>query len=155
VNTPSISVLVAIGVVVVVGVIGAVVQPSSTVQIIGFCSFVSVSLFSYLRQENAAVATASKVEEVKVAAKQVATTLETTVAKQDEKLTSIAKTGRDTHTLVNSNMGVQLRLNAELSRWKANETKLQIDKDAADLAEKLLDEHLAKQATVDERDKKY
>jgi hypothetical protein len=45
------------------------------------------------------------------------------------------------HDLVNSAMGRQLRINAELARWKANTTKEPIDITAADEAEKLYRQH--------------
>lgn len=66
-----------------------------------------------------------------------------------EKLDGIAKTGEKTHTLVNSNMGAQLKLGAELARWKADREPTQQNKDAADLAEQRLKEHEGKQAIVD------
>ncbi len=56
---------------------------------------------------------------------------------------------RDTHTLVNSNMGEQLKLTAELSRWKADQTGNPEHIRSAELAETKLREHEAKQANVD------
>src|SRR4029077_8336225 len=64
----------------------------------------------------AATETAKKVEEVK-------TTLEDNTIKTTESLDNLTKLGRDTHTLVNSNMAVQLKLNMELSQWKADQLK--------------------------------
>lgn len=55
----------------------------------------------------------------------------------------------DVHTLVNSNMGIQLKLNAVNSRWRADMSQKTEDIKAAFEAEKLLREHDAKQATVD------
>jgi DNA-binding ferritin-like protein len=55
------------------------------------------------------------------------------------------------HGLVNSAMKVQLKLVAELSRWKANETKNAGDMAAADLAEKMLREHDDAQVVLDSR----
>jgi hypothetical protein len=85
---------------------------------------------------------AEKVERVaEVAARAEATT--------QTKLAEIARVGVDTHTLVNSNMGVQLKLNAALSRRIADYTRNADDIAAADLAQLLYDEHLKKQAVVD------
>ena len=67
-------------------------------------------------------------------------------------------TGEKTHTLVNSNMGVQLRLNAGNARRVATYSKLagsptsSIDAEAATLAEKLLYEHDNRQSKVDRAD---
>lgn len=63
------------------------------------------------------------------------------------------KTGEKTHTLVNSNFGAQLKLGAELSRWKANQTGKAEHLEAADIAEKLLQEHEKKQSVVDSKEK--
>lgn len=65
------------------------------------------------------------------------------------KVQAISKSAKATHILVNSNYGIQLRLGAELSRWKASKTKSQADRKAADAAEKLLREHDIKQAILD------
>lgn len=89
-----------------------------------------------------ATAAAKEVKEVKQ-------TLSEATTATDTKLEELAVTADATHTLVNSNMGVQLRLNAELSRWKALQTGKPADAEAADLAEKLLREHELKQADVD------
>jgi hypothetical protein len=92
-------------------------------------------------RKEAAVAAAA-VEEVK-------TTLETTKRDTDVKLEGIARTGDITHTLVNSGLGVQLKLSAETSRFKANTTKNPVDIAAADLAEKTLADHQQKQRDAD------
>jgi hypothetical protein len=94
------------------------------------------------RASEAATEAASRVEEVK-------TTLQTNTTATDVKLQSIAATGEKTHTLVNSNMGVQLKLNAVLSRRLADMTKAPLDISVADQAERLLREHEGKQASVD------
>lgn len=65
------------------------------------------------------------------------------------RLTEVQRVGVDTHTLVNSNMHVQLKLNAELTRWKANQTGDEADERAAQTAQRMLSEHEAKQAIVD------
>lgn len=57
------------------------------------------------------------------------------------------------HTLVNSSMGAALKLNAELSRWKANAEPTKENNAAADLAEQVYREHQGKQSTVDAKDR--
>jgi len=125
---------------------------------IGITQIVSMIL-AYLREQAKMVrdmAVAKKVEEVKDQAEQAAeqvkevkTALEETTSATSEKLDKIAETSDKTHTLVNSNMGVQLKLNAELSRWKADQTKDKSDEAAAIQAEHMFREHEGKQATVD------
>lgn len=53
------------------------------------------------------------------------------------------------HKLVNSQMGIQLALNAANSRWRADMSKKKADIKAANEAEDLLREHERKQAKVD------
>lgn len=67
------------------------------------------------------------------------------------KVQTISKSTDAVHVLVNSNMGAQLKLGAELSRWKAVQTGEPADLKAADAAENLLKEHEAKQAIVDSK----
>lgn len=55
----------------------------------------------------------------------------------------------DTHGLVNSNMGIQLQLNAALSRRIAELTKDPADIAAALESLKVYEAHIAKQAKVD------
>lgn len=100
--------------------------------------------------DRAATAAATKVEEVKEA-------LAETTAETAETLADIARVGHDTHTLVNSNMAVQLRLNkvmavrlAGLSKGTADEAD---DAAAAKLATAALEEHEAKQRVVDSETK--
>jgi hypothetical protein len=90
---------------------------------------------------------AGKVDDVK-------TTLEHSTAATDVKLDGLAKTGDAIHTLVNNAMGVQLKLNAVLARRlasMANATPGDIE--AAKAAEALFDEHMKKQAIVDQAHK--
>ncbi len=54
-----------------------------------------------------------------------------------------------THTLVNSAMAAQLRLHAQTARAKADITSDPADVAVADMAERMLREHEAKQATID------
>lgn len=61
----------------------------------------------------------------------------------------ILRIAKDTHTLVNSNMGVQLQLTATALQRIANITKDKDDMKAARLAKTLLMAHEQKQAVVD------
>jgi hypothetical protein len=60
-----------------------------------------------------------------------------------------AKVATDTHTLVNSNMGVQLKLNRDLSKRVADSSGNEQDRAVANLAEQMYLEHIKKQAIVD------
>jgi hypothetical protein len=62
----------------------------------------------------------------------------------------IAQVADNTHTLVNSQMGQQLQLNATTSRTLANLTQLPADKLAADQAAEKLDNHVKRQVAADE-----
>jgi hypothetical protein len=66
-----------------------------------------------------------------------------------KKLEEMALVGEKTHTLVNSNMGAQLKLTATVSRRLALITKDDSDQEAASIAETLLHEHERKQEVVD------
>ena len=61
----------------------------------------------------------------------------------------VKTTGEAVHVLVNNNMGIQLALNASVTRRLANLTGDPTDSAAADAAEKLYREHVSKQAVVD------
>ena len=90
---------------------------------------------------------AHRVEEVRVAIDSNATTTA-------RRLQDIHSTGEKTHILVNSNMGIQLKLNAANARFKANTTNDPIDIEAAMLAERMLEQHEKHQAAVDVMDTK-
>lgn len=75
--------------------------------------------------------------------------LQASNAATDGRLDGLARVAADTHTLVNSNFEVQLALNAELSRWKAAQTGLPADAEAARKAEGLLADHRRRQDAVD------
>jgi len=140
-NSSNKPILIALGFVVATGVIGSVFSPQNIVSILGFCGVVTVSLLGLVKSNETSV----KVEEVKV-------DLAKNNEAQAEKLIKIEETGEKVHTLVNSNMGVQLKLSAELSRWKADQTNdPQFEADAK-LAESRLREHEAKQALVDKKE---
>jgi hypothetical protein len=109
-------------------------------------------------QKTAAQQVAVKAEQAKVAVEEVASraeeakvTLASNTSRADAKLDDIARTGEKTHTLVNSNMAVQLKLNAAVTRRLADLTKDPIDEEAANLAEKLSHEHETKQTVVDKQ----
>lgn len=85
------------------------------------------------------------------AARDVKVDLRRTNSEQTEQLTGIAETGEKTHTLVNANMGVQLKLNAVVTQRLATITKDPEDVTAAKLAKQLLVEHEKKQADVDRK----
>jgi hypothetical protein len=78
-----------------------------------------------------------------IATLEVKQSLEITTKGADIKLDSI-------HILVNNNMAIQLRLNMELSKWKAEQTKAPEDIEAAKLAIKMYEEHMAKQGIVNQ-----
>ena len=94
-----------------------------------------------------------KLEEAAEKVKEVKSDLKISSDKQDEKMIVLSKVADATHILVNNNMAIQLKLNAELSRWKANETKNKADIQAADRAEQSLKEHEMKQNIVDGQSK--
>ena len=137
------SILVALGFVVATGVIGSVVSPVNIVSILGFCSVVVVSLLGMIKANE----TSDKVAEVKV-------DLAKTSEDQAVKLDKIEETGDKVHTLVNSNMGVQLKLTSVAMARIAELTKDPMDIRAADLARSLLHEHEKKQAVVDGKENK-
>ncbi len=64
-------------------------------------------------------------------------------------LDGIAKVGVDTHTLVNAKFGALLRTNAAILRRMFESTGKEVDRLAAESAEKELSEHDARQAIVD------
>lgn len=86
-------------------------------------------------------------------AEQVKVDLKESNAQTDDKLNAIALVADKTHTLVNSNMGAQLRISAVALRRVADITKHPDDDAAANLAENVLKEHEAKQAVVDANEK--
>jgi hypothetical protein len=142
---PPKAILLSIVVVLGLGITGTVLSPTNTVAIIGFCGLAIPSLLSLLKSGEAA----EKVAEAAVKVDEVKTSLAESNANTEVQLSKIEATGEKTHTLVNSNMGVQLKLNAVSTRRLAELTKNAVDAAAADLAEKTLKEHEGKQAIVD------
>jgi hypothetical protein len=68
------------------------------------------------------------------------------------RLDKLAKVGEATHMLVNSAMGAQLKLHADTARAKSDITGQPADIAVANLAEKMLAEHVAKQAALDKHE---
>lgn len=106
----------------------------------------------------AAESASEKVAEVAITAEgaaklvaQVATTADEATRDTAAKLDGLALVADKTHSLVNSNMGTQLRISAVALRRIADLTNEGEDKNIADAAEALLAEHLAKQAQADAR----
>jgi len=98
------------------------------------------------------VARTAEVAAVKV--DEVAQTLQAATANTDAKLDEMQKTSVATHILVNSNMGAQLKISAVALRELADALPNAKRMEAAELAEKMLAEHIAKQAVVDSRPEK-
>jgi hypothetical protein len=65
---------------------------------------------------------------------------------------ALAVVVRDTHTLVNNNMAIQLRLNKVVTRRLADVTRDPQDEQVADEAAGRYDDHMKKQAKVDARE---
>lgn len=104
-----------------------------------------------------AVATANSKKVIQVAEK-VKTTMEENTKQQNEKLNAVVKTteaiqkvGKTTHALVNSNMGIQLELNAILARRLAKSTRVPADAKIADAAEAKYKEHMSTQTIIDNK----
>ncbi len=70
-------------------------------------------------------------------------------AEQSDMLSNLTKTTDATYKLANSHTRASLKLIADLSRWKANQTRDASDAKEADNAERVLREHDAKQAEAD------
>jgi len=140
-NSSNKPILIALGFVVATGVIGSVFSPQNIVSILGFCGVVTVSLLGLVKSNETSV----KVEEVKV-------DLAKNNEAQAEKLIKIEETGEKVHTLVNSNMGVQLTLTSVALERVASLTNDPQDIKAAEQAKQLLYAHEKKQATVDKKE---
>lgn len=98
------------------------------------------------RVEDSVAQAASKAEEVRK-------NLETINAAHTVQLDAIARTGEETHALVNSAMGEQKRLLAITARAKSDITNDPIDIAAATAAEEAYNKHIARQEQLD-RDKR-
>lgn len=78
-------------------------------------------------------------------------TLKTSTSESSARMGRLEKVTTDTHTLVNANMGKQLKISALALRRIADMTQHPDDDTAARLAEDALAEHEGKQAVVDAR----
>lgn len=76
------------------------------------------------------------------------------VVQAESQIKQIKQTGDDTHTLVNSNYGFQLKISATALRKVAAASMDPEDIAAALLAERLLKDHEAKQKVVDDKNAK-
>lgn len=94
----------------------------------------------------------AKVEEVEKAVEAVQETVDRTEVKTLEHLESLGRVTTDTHTLVNSNMGIQLEAVARALREIANMRGGPGDEAAAEQAEQAYQDHESKQGIVDARD---
>jgi nitrogen fixation/metabolism regulation signal transduction histidine kinase len=122
--------------------------PALAIIVPSFCSVFGAVVIAWMQNKtkqavvSTGAAAATKVEEVK-------DTLQAANAATGAKLGGLEKVAKDTHTLVNSNMGVQLKLAAALSKRLADMTKATEDVAEAIRTEAMYQEHMAKQAIVD------
>lgn len=120
--------LISIMFVFVICAVVAIIQPSQAIIVIGMGGTIIAVFVNGLNQASQT--------------KEVATALINSTTNTTTKLDEI-------HTLVNSAMGTQLKSNADLARWKANNTKQLIDIQIAENAELALKQHIQKQNIVD------
>jgi hypothetical protein len=121
---PQVITIICVAGVVMAGVVGSVMYKEGTVQIIGFCSLIAMSLLKYLQSSKTATKTAVQ-------------------------LGGLAKVAEDTHTLVNSNMGNQLKVSSVALTRVAELTGHPDDQAAAKAAQEALVAHEGKQKVVD------
>lgn len=121
------SILVLIGAVAIAGILGSAVAHVDTTQILGFCSVICVSLLGLLQVTTSSGSTASVTDKVA----------------KVEKITVAV------HGLVNGAMGLQLKLNAVISKRLASITRDSNDIEVANLADKIYADHQAAQAIID------
>lgn len=129
----------------------ALVQPSQSILVFGMGGTICAVFITGLTQ---ATQSEKTVQQTKQVAKTLAESTQNTTAQLETtkaQLTNLTVVASDTHKLVNSAMGRQLFLGAELARWKANQTKNPLDEKAAVAAENELMEHMNKQKLVDNR----
>jgi hypothetical protein len=129
---------------------------TAVVSLIG-TMFTGVLTYLMARLNARAAVAAKAVEQVSERAAIAATAVEQvkkdlTISQDvvNEKLDKAEKIAVMTHTLVNSNMGAQLKMHALLARRMADKTHEPDDISAAKQAERLLAEHEGKQAVVDQ-----
>ncbi len=100
-----------------------------------------------VKEQAATAATLARTAAIKVT--EVKHDLAVSTEASSSQLNELASIAHATHVLVNNNMAVQLKLNAELSRWKAGQTGLAADAEAANQAEHLYAMHQLRQGVVD------
>lgn len=130
-------ILIALGVMVSVGVLGAVTSPENTTAILGFCTLVIVQLLALLAQ----ISTAKKLDASAEKVEEFETALVEKNIRTNGKLDSI-------HALVDGAMPMQLKISWVALLRIAELTKHPDDIAAAQIAEKLWREHDAKHATA-------
>lgn len=128
-----------------VGLLSALIGATSTV-ILGYLAYLQMKLKAAV--DHAAQAAQKDASKAAVEVEKVSETSAINDRKMDDQTRKLDAV----HTLVNSNMGVQLRVGAVALRRVAELTKHPDDRAAAELAEKLLAEHETKQAKVDSRE---
>lgn len=146
-------ILVAIGVVAGIGVMGSVFSPNNIVQILGFCSLITVSLLAHLQSMRTAQQTqeqnAEQLDEVKAQAtiaatkvEKVASVLESATKRSDAQTAQIVEVVKETKTLVNSGSLIQLKINQRsairLAELLPNDPEVIKDRDAAN---KMVEDH--------------
>jgi hypothetical protein len=143
------AILVALGVVVALGVLGASFAHETSVQILGFCSLVTVALLGMLQQRGSAARAEQQMDRVETRAvttaanvDQVKDVLAEKTAATDDKLHKI-------YTLVNHSMSVVLKDRAADRELIATLRGTDEDKEAAKAAREASNIHEAKQAEVD------
>ncbi len=144
---PQNGILVLIGLVAVIGVVGVIYSPLNSIAVMGFCSMIAAQLLNLLQGYKAA----AKAEEVANRADIV----EVKADKAAAEMADLKKISVATHTLVNSNMELELIENLELKKWKAAHTTNPSDmltaNAAVENAIRKLDEHRNKQLIVDNK----
>lgn len=153
-------ILVAIGVVAGIGVMGSVISPNNIVQILGFCSLITVSLLAHLQSMRNAQQTqeqnAEQLDEVKAQAtiaatkvEKVASVLESATKRSDAQTAKIVEVVKETKTLVNSGSLIQLKINQRsairLAELLPNDPEVIKDRDAAN---KMVEDHEKAQASA-------
>lgn len=126
-----------------------VCTPAVMLSLITAVATVAIGLINLTGQVLTARTAGSAAAKAEIAAGKVEivrTELQRSGASTTEKLDEI-------HTLVNSQYGIALALNADNARFKADKTKTKEDIEAAELAEKLYHEHRANQGRVDNKAK--
>ncbi len=142
-------ILIALVGVVGASILGAVFSHDNAAIIFGFSAVITGQLLTMLQQDRNAHEASSAVKEVAVKAEEVKEALSRTVTDNGERLDRISNVGKATLTLVNNAMAMQLKVNMLLARELAAAKKDDSYVAAAEEAERLYVDHMAKQAKVD------